>query len=140
MGDAQNLLRSLNFSTDRTFMLHVEAVILELAAGVDDTRSFPPMSAHFRRLVHLTAKRFGLKTQSDELWGLDKCVVVRRCPQTRVPALRYADFLPEKRGGDLACVFRYEPPSPGGGASPWPQARALAAGAVTTAYTRWLLG
>ena len=81
----------------RKFLLSVES---ELTSFIADTSSpsktFPPLNPYFRRLFHLTCRRFGIDSSSSaaQLWGLDKGTVLTKSSSSRTPVLLFADFVP----------------------------------------------
>eukprot|EP00921_Rhytidocystis_pertsovi_P008793 GHVQ01014307.1.p1 GENE.GHVQ01014307.1~~GHVQ01014307.1.p1 ORF type:complete len:1097 (-),score=162.02 GHVQ01014307.1:1605-4895(-) len=54
---------------------------------------FPPLPSRYRLLLHLTAERFGLKSESHGWDSQGRQTLVHLTPETRVPVLKWEDFL-----------------------------------------------
>ncbi len=94
--DLKGVLVGLSTKEERDFLFKIEG---ELTKFIDsDARRFvfPPMNGHFRRLLHITCRRFGVdsSSSSQSLWGLDKGMEVLRQTRSRTPVLQYADLIP----------------------------------------------
>eukprot|EP01048_Picozoa_sp_COSAG05_P019788 COSAG05_NODE_3196_length_2251_cov_5.082979_2_plen_575_part_01 len=104
--ELKDVLVALSTHEEREFLFKIEAEILAFIGGAGGERFvFPPMNGHFRRLLHITCRRFGLYSSSSAvtLWGLDKGIEITRSgiaasSQGGVPlppVLRYADLIPQ---------------------------------------------
>ncbi|CAG2114585.1 unnamed protein product [Medioppia subpectinata] len=78
---------------DRVFLLKIEQ---ELNVLVKDTKStgykFPAMTSYNRMLVHRVAALFGFEHNVDIL---GTAVVVNKCKTTRIPDLKFKDYIKE---------------------------------------------
>lgn len=119
----QTLIRSLSFEKDRVLLFQVEQEILQFIRGKDNEHQetvlqFPSMTAHHRWIVHATAERFNLKSQSSGwvyaftlsfpflnrfffMKGFDKPTRIHQSENTKEPLLKYVDFIPQKRFSPL---------------------------------------
>ena len=111
--DLKDVLVGLSTEEEREFLLKIER---ELTGFIDSDAHrfvFPPMNGHFRRLLHITCRRFGVdsSSSSQSLWGLDKGMEVRRQPWSRTPVLRYTDLAPASCEPEH-CVYSFPTDAP----------------------------
>lgn len=95
--DLRSIMSSLNFEKTRALMLQIESELVSFMSSDNASsprfHTFPPVSSASRRLIHITSKRFGIRsTSSGTSWGLNKAVQVEKLPQSRIPLLLYKDF------------------------------------------------
>ena len=81
----------------RQFLLSVESELFEFMAEPSaQSKTFPPLNPYFRRLFHLTCRRFGIDSSSSAaaLWGLDEGTVLTKSSSSCTPLLSFSDLMP----------------------------------------------
>eukprot|EP01114_Cavostelium_apophysatum_P015876 TRINITY_DN4413_c0_g1_i1.p1 TRINITY_DN4413_c0_g1~~TRINITY_DN4413_c0_g1_i1.p1 ORF type:complete len:549 (+),score=127.97 TRINITY_DN4413_c0_g1_i1:156-1802(+) len=95
--DFSELLRSLSFKNDRTFLLQLEkefaSFIQKHESESSECLPFPSMSGHYRWLIHALSEHFGLRSHSTG-WGYDRATQVVRAEISKAPLLLLDDFVP----------------------------------------------
>ena len=111
--DLKDVLVGLSTSEEREFLFKIERELMGFIDSDAHRFVFPPMNGHFRRLLHITCRRFGVdsSSSSQSLWGLDKGMEVLMQPWSRTPVLRYADLIPASCGPEQS-VYSFPTDAP----------------------------
>ncbi|MDA8531994.1 hypothetical protein N9K45_00040 [bacterium] len=132
------MLVGLSTKEERDFLFKIEGELTRFVESDARRFVFPPMNGHFRRLLHITCRRFGVdsSSSSQSLWGLDKGMEVLRLPRSRTPVLHYADLIPANCEPQH-CVYSFPTDAPP--VSILPAAAAAAAGVASASSRAQLL-
>jgi hypothetical protein len=105
--------QALNTNVERCLLFQIEdecaaLVQQESALCVESPMLlFPPMSSFRRLLIHKTAERFKLNSESIG-WGSERQTIVSRTKDSFVPGLRYSDFIVYKTSSQLTKKIKLD--------------------------------